>query len=149
MGFYSNTVSLTPSATERSEHSAIIGRRRSSVVSGYRYYSPEIGRWLSRDPIGERGGFNIVSMLLNNMTGLVDAVGRSPIGVLGSGPGWGKRPPPIELPDPNPPPAPKPPPYRDPRPPRVEMPEPIYRERVSCVDVNCLVEEVISRSTGT
>jgi RHS repeat-associated protein len=23
---------------------------------GYRYYSPELGRWLSRDPIGERGG---------------------------------------------------------------------------------------------
>ena len=26
------------------------------VYYGYRYYSPNLGRWLSRDPIGERGG---------------------------------------------------------------------------------------------
>jgi RHS repeat-associated protein len=25
---------------------------------GYRYYNPELGRWLNRDPIGETGGFN-------------------------------------------------------------------------------------------
>ena len=23
---------------------------------GYRYYNPELGRWINRDPIGERGG---------------------------------------------------------------------------------------------
>jgi len=28
---------------------------------GYRYYSSELGRWLSRDPIGERGGLNILA----------------------------------------------------------------------------------------
>ena len=26
-----------------------------------RYYSPELGRWCSRDPIGEWGGINLVS----------------------------------------------------------------------------------------
>jgi len=26
---------------------------------GYRYYSPVLGRWLNRDPIGEEGGYNI------------------------------------------------------------------------------------------
>jgi RHS repeat-associated protein len=26
---------------------------------GYRYYSPSLGRWLSRDPIAEEGGFNL------------------------------------------------------------------------------------------
>jgi RHS repeat-associated protein len=26
---------------------------------GYRYYQPEVGRWVSRDPIGERGSFNL------------------------------------------------------------------------------------------
>ena len=27
---------------------------------GYRYYNPVTGRWISRDPIGERGGANII-----------------------------------------------------------------------------------------
>ncbi|MCZ7640943.1 MAG: hypothetical protein M5U12_35755 [Verrucomicrobia bacterium] len=26
---------------------------------GYRYYNPTTGRWVSRDPIGEQGGFNL------------------------------------------------------------------------------------------
>jgi len=29
------------------------------VYYGYRYYSPEMGRWLNRDPIGETGGLNL------------------------------------------------------------------------------------------
>jgi len=33
---------------------------------GYRYYSPEIGRWLSRDPIGERGGSVLYRSNYNN-----------------------------------------------------------------------------------
>ena len=32
----------------------------------YRYYSPELGRWLSRDPIGEKGGVNLYNMCANN-----------------------------------------------------------------------------------
>ncbi len=30
---------------------------------GYRYYSPELGRWISRDPIEEDGGFNLYGTL--------------------------------------------------------------------------------------
>jgi RHS repeat-associated protein len=26
---------------------------------GYRYYEPTAGKWLSRDPIAERGGLNL------------------------------------------------------------------------------------------
>ena len=33
---------------------------------GYRYYSPDLGRWLSRDPIEEKGGYNLYSMVGNN-----------------------------------------------------------------------------------
>ncbi|MBL9154114.1 MAG: hypothetical protein JNK37_16595 [Verrucomicrobiales bacterium] len=33
---------------------------------GYRYYSPQIGRWLSKDPIGESGGANLSSYSNNN-----------------------------------------------------------------------------------
>jgi len=35
------------------------------VYYGYRYYSPEMGRWPSRDPIGEDGGENLYSFSLN------------------------------------------------------------------------------------
>jgi RHS repeat-associated protein len=33
---------------------------------GFRYYNPETGRWLNRDPIEEDGGFNLVSFGPNN-----------------------------------------------------------------------------------
>jgi hypothetical protein len=33
---------------------------------GRRYYSPTLGRWISRDPIGERGGVNLCGALGNN-----------------------------------------------------------------------------------
>ena len=32
---------------------------------GFRYYNPETGRWLSRDPIAEKGGFNLYGFILN------------------------------------------------------------------------------------
>ncbi len=33
---------------------------------GYRYYSPALGRWPSRDPIGERGGLNVYGFVKND-----------------------------------------------------------------------------------
>ena len=32
---------------------------------GYRYYAPRLGRWMTRDPIGERGGQNLYSYIIN------------------------------------------------------------------------------------
>lgn len=32
----------------------------------YRYYDPQLGRWLSRDPIGENGGVNLYEFVGNN-----------------------------------------------------------------------------------
>ena len=43
---------------------------------GYRYYSSELGRWVSRDPIGERGGVNTVSFVGNRPIYIVDLLGR-------------------------------------------------------------------------
>ena len=36
------------------------------VYYNYRYYSPIIGKWLSRDPIGEAGGLNLYTFLDNS-----------------------------------------------------------------------------------
>lgn len=50
---------------------------------GYRYYSAWMGRWLSRDPIGEHGGTNLYDFVWNNPSGWVDVLGRNPIPVQG------------------------------------------------------------------
>ena len=42
----------------------------------YRYYSTALGRWLSRDPIGERGGWNLYGMVSNNPVNLWDYLGQ-------------------------------------------------------------------------
>jgi RHS repeat-associated protein len=48
---------------------------RSAKDSGLRYYSPEISRWLSRDPIGEDGGGNLYVFVFNTPTILFDLYG--------------------------------------------------------------------------
>ncbi len=53
-----------------------------SYFYGFRYYSPTNGRWSAKDPIGEKGGFNLYAFVSNQPTnridilGLVDAVER-------------------------------------------------------------------------
>jgi RHS repeat-associated protein len=42
---------------------------------GYRYYSPEMGRWISRDPIEEAGGINLYGMVGNDPVNKVDYLG--------------------------------------------------------------------------
>ncbi|NCC62186.1 MAG: RHS repeat-associated core domain-containing protein [Verrucomicrobiae bacterium] len=42
---------------------------------GCRCYSPEMGRWMSRDPIGEEGGHNLYSFVLNTPITLFDFLG--------------------------------------------------------------------------
>jgi RHS repeat-associated protein len=42
---------------------------------GYRYLSPELGRWVSRDPIEERGGVNLYGMVGNGAISEVDRLG--------------------------------------------------------------------------
>ena len=36
------------------------------VYYGYRFYSPTLGRWLTRDQIGEKGGINLYGFTGNN-----------------------------------------------------------------------------------
>jgi len=44
---------------------------------GYRYYSPELGRWPSRDPIEEMGGDNLYCFVENNSLIFFDPFGES------------------------------------------------------------------------
>jgi len=43
---------------------------------GYRSYSPPLGRWISRDPIAERGGLNLYAFVGNGPINRWDALGQ-------------------------------------------------------------------------
>ena len=43
---------------------------------GYRFYRPDLGRWLNRDPIDERGGLNLYGFCGNNPVSRFDVDGR-------------------------------------------------------------------------
>ncbi|MDD4406252.1 MAG: RHS repeat-associated core domain-containing protein [Parabacteroides sp.] len=46
------------------------------VYYGYRYYSPALGRWLSRDPIEEQGGLNLYGFVNNDPVNKWDKLGQ-------------------------------------------------------------------------
>jgi hypothetical protein len=75
------------------------------VVAGARYYGPGTGRWVSRDPIGERGGANCFAFVGGDPCNHADIIGLVP--AFPGEPGlW--PPPPPWLPWPPPPPWPPP-----------------------------------------
>jgi len=45
------------------------------VLYEYRAYSPCLGRWMSRDPIAEIGGVNLLVLTMNSAVGKVDVLG--------------------------------------------------------------------------
>jgi len=45
------------------------------VYYGYRYYVPELGKWVNRDPIYEKGGINIYAFVSNNPINFWDIFG--------------------------------------------------------------------------
>ena len=71
------------------------------VYYGYRYHNPTTGRWLSRDPIQEKGGPNLYAFVENNSVNIFDLMGLCPVtknavpvskytpeGPLAVAPGW-------------------------------------------------------------
>ncbi len=69
----------------RAERGATCGActPRTGVGSGYRYYNPELGRWINRDPIGERGGLNVYGFSGNQAVVTFDVAGLFFEGVPG------------------------------------------------------------------
>ena len=54
------------------------------VYYNYRYYYPKLGRWLSRDPIEELGGYNLYGMVRNSPIDLYDYLGFGILEDLGN-----------------------------------------------------------------
>ena len=48
-----------------------------TVRSATAFYDPTVGKWISRDPIGERGGANLNTFVKNSPTLAVDYIGLS------------------------------------------------------------------------
>ncbi|GBC63449.1 hypothetical protein DENIS_4443 [Desulfonema ishimotonii] len=49
---------------------------------GFRYYSAELGRWISRDPLEEYGGYNIYGFVSNNPLYFYDYLGLCDLEVI-------------------------------------------------------------------
>lgn len=74
--------SVTLPGAELRAHSfqGALGVRNETASTGlyyarHRYYSPELGRWLSADPIGFAGGLNLYTGMANSPTNFVDPDG--------------------------------------------------------------------------
>jgi RHS repeat-associated protein len=60
-------IRLLPSADRNSQNHPKICRNRPGVAYyAYRYYDPVTGRWPSRDPIAEKGGWNLYGFVGND-----------------------------------------------------------------------------------
>ena len=57
------------------------------VYYGYRYYSPALGRWMSRDPIEEKGGLNLYGFVGNDGINYLDPLGNAYGNPISGGPG--------------------------------------------------------------
>ena len=55
--------------------SKYLDKETSLLYYGQRYYSAKLSRWISRDPIGERGGPNLIEFVLNNPLNKTDFIG--------------------------------------------------------------------------
>ena len=55
---------------------------------GYRFYTPELGRWINRDPIEEEGGENLYAFCRNDSISQIDELGKNIYLVEGNDTGY-------------------------------------------------------------
>lgn len=78
---YGNLVSQSGSLAEANLYrssSKEFHPRSGLIYYLYRYYEPNLQRWISRDPIGEIGGFNLYAFVNNNPCSENDSTGLDP-----------------------------------------------------------------------
>ncbi|MBN8458335.1 MAG: tyrosine-type recombinase/integrase [Verrucomicrobia bacterium] len=68
-------IPLEASARSRLQAEEVPGRSLHVAYYGYRYYHPDLGRWISRDPIAERGGLNLYAFVGNDGMSSLDLNG--------------------------------------------------------------------------
>jgi RHS repeat-associated protein len=72
-------VSQSPATPDRVRVKSAYRYEGASDVAdyGFRYYSPELGRWPHRDPIEEDGGINLYGFIQNDGIDSIDMLGLS------------------------------------------------------------------------
>jgi RHS repeat-associated protein len=68
-------VATSPTGLKVGFHGQLIDELTGMYQMGYRWYSPVLGRWASRDPIGLEGGVNECSAYGNNPINRIDPLG--------------------------------------------------------------------------
>ncbi len=100
---------------------------------GYRFYSPRLGRWLNRDPIGELGDRNFYRFAVNDPVSWLDVMGMMPWHTLSLAPSSTPIPP--QPPHPQPPtPQPSPPQPLQPSP--APPPQPCNRPEADRIGIS-------------
>jgi len=74
----SNTISIHNTTTIQTPPNTTPTPLPAHHYYGYRYYNPEMGRWVNRDPIGERGGVNLYGFVFNSPVNFIDDLGQTP-----------------------------------------------------------------------
>ena len=73
---WGNTVASSGNAASENPYRFSTKEQIGALYSyGLRFYSPGIGRWINRDPIGEDGGANLYGFVSNNPVNAVDEYG--------------------------------------------------------------------------
>jgi RHS repeat-associated protein len=77
-GPFGETIRLTPNVNNQSPFrfsTKYTDDESDFLYYGFRYYNPSTGRWLSRDPIAERGGLNLYGLVNNGPINRIDRLG--------------------------------------------------------------------------
>ena len=65
-GYYTDVASLAANGS--------VAAQAGLVLCTHRYYSPDLARWLTRDPLGYEGGINVYAYCADNPVGGIDPV---------------------------------------------------------------------------